>query len=192
MRPKGTNPWGEKARAALTQRLSGQEIALDVVTQDRYERLVAVAYLGDENLNARMVQQGHAWAYRQYLADPEYCRLEHDARRGRRGLWSLDRPLAPWEWRRRPQSFADYSDETPAGCIAAKGRSTSTRTAAPATSDQPSGQCIIKGNVSKNGRIYHVPGSRSYDATKVDESNGERWFCTEVEARAAGWRLASD
>lgn len=52
-----------------------------------------------------------------------------------------------------------------------------------------SADCIIKGNVSAKGeKIYHVPGGGYYDRTEVDESAGERWFCTEVEARAAGWR----
>ena len=51
-----------------------------------------------------------------------------------------------------------------------------------------SGSCLIKGNISENGRIYHVPGSRYYERTKIDEAKGERWFCTEEEARAAGWR----
>ena len=36
--------------------------------------------------------------------------------------------------------------------------------------------------------IDPVPGSPSYANTKIDESKGERWFCTEAEARAAGWR----
>jgi hypothetical protein len=48
--------------------------------------------------------------------------------------------------------------------------------------------CRIKGNISKHGRVYHVPGSSSYDQIQIDESKGERWFCTEEEARAAGWR----
>jgi len=52
----------------------------------------------------------------------------------------------------------------------------------------PSPACRIKGNISGSGRIYHVPGSDSYERTKIDESKGERWFCTEEEARAAGWR----
>ena len=48
----------------------------------------------------------------------------------------------------------------------------------------------IKGNISRNSgeRIYHVPGSSSYDETRIDEANGERWFCTEEDARRAGWR----
>lgn len=50
--------------------------------------------------------------------------------------------------------------------------------------------CPIKGNISRNTgeRIYHVPGQRHYHETVIDESAGERWFCSEDEARAAGWR----
>lgn len=54
----------------------------------------------------------------------------------------------------------------------------------------PPGRCAIKGNISANGRIYHLPGSRSYDETRIDTRRGERWFCSEAEARAAGWRRA--
>lgn len=51
--------------------------------------------------------------------------------------------------------------------------------------------CNIKGNVSTRGeRIYHVPGQKYYDDTRISPSHGERWFCSEAEARAAGWRRA--
>lgn len=52
------------------------------------------------------------------------------------------------------------------------------------------GSCNIKGNVSQdNGeRIYHVPGQRYYAETRIDGRFGERWFCSEQEARQAGWR----
>ncbi len=52
--------------------------------------------------------------------------------------------------------------------------------------------CNIKGNVSINSgeRIYHVPGQEFYAQTKIDPQYGERWFCSEAEARAAGWRKA--
>ncbi len=56
----------------------------------------------------------------------------------------------------------------------------------------PTASCVIKGNMSINSgeRIYHVPGQRDYAATKISPQYGERWFCTEEEARAAGWRKA--
>lgn len=50
--------------------------------------------------------------------------------------------------------------------------------------------CAIKGNVSDSGRVYHEPGGRSYEGTRIDEGRGERWFCTVEEAEAAGWRPA--
>lgn len=50
-------------------------------------------------------------------------------------------------------------------------------------------QCFIKGNISTSGeKIYHIPGGEYYDKTVIDESKGERWFCTEEEAVNAGWR----
>ena len=54
----------------------------------------------------------------------------------------------------------------------------------------PDPACAIKGNISANGRIYHLPGSRSYPNTGIDEGEGERWFCSAEEAVAAGWRAA--
>jgi hypothetical protein len=55
----------------------------------------------------------------------------------------------------------------------------------------PPAGCDIKGNISSDGRkLYHVRGGSSYAATKIDPSKGEKWFCTEAEARAAGWERA--
>jgi len=50
--------------------------------------------------------------------------------------------------------------------------------------------CPIKGNISKNTgqRIYHTPGQEYYTQTRIDWLSGERWFCSEADARAAGWR----
>jgi endonuclease YncB( thermonuclease family) len=198
--PERNQPWGTEATTALARRVDGREVALDVVTQDRYERLVAVVYLGDENVNAWLVQQGHAWAYRQYLKDAQYCTWEAQARVARQGFWSqpAGQWQAPWEWRqverRQAGSFTDYSPETIANCTAAIGKRP--EPAAQSVSNAPgksaatsgNGDCRIKGNISGSGKIYHVPGRHSYSKTVIDESKGERWFCTEEEARAAGWR----
>ncbi len=52
--------------------------------------------------------------------------------------------------------------------------------------------CDIKGNISinSNEKIYHVPGQNFYNETKISPQYGERWFCTEQEAIANGWRKA--
>lgn len=49
--------------------------------------------------------------------------------------------------------------------------------------------CDIKGNIDRTGeRVYHAPGSRFYVSTYIEPTVGERWFCTEADAEAAGWR----
>lgn len=55
----------------------------------------------------------------------------------------------------------------------------------------PDPSCAIKGNVNSKGeKIYHMPGQRDYERTDIKPEEGDRWFCTEEEARAAGFRHA--
>ncbi len=54
---------------------------------------------------------------------------------------------------------------------------------------QPTTDCTVKGNISSSGeKIYHLPGQKFYDKTVIDETRGERWFCSEEEAVKNGWR----
>lgn len=51
--------------------------------------------------------------------------------------------------------------------------------------------CRIKGNISwrnDDEKIYHCPNWRDYGQTDIDLHYGDRWFCTEAEAIAAGFR----
>ena len=54
----------------------------------------------------------------------------------------------------------------------------------------PMVNCTIKGNISidTGERIYHTPGGYYYSGTRISPEYGERWFCSEAEAVAAGWR----
>ena len=60
----------------------------------------------------------------------------------------------------------------------------------PSGCETPPPGCSIKGNINlKTGeRVYHVPGQRHYDNVTIEAGAGERWFCTEFEAEASGWR----
>jgi hypothetical protein len=52
----------------------------------------------------------------------------------------------------------------------------------------PAPGCDIKGNISTKGeRFYHMPGTKNYNAIKIQVDKGERWFCTEPEAQANGF-----
>lgn len=198
---RGPGAHGPAAKAALVERLVPAEVALEPVEQDQYGRMVAVVYQDDENVNAWLVHQGHAWVYRQYARDPRYCEAELAARGARRGVWA--RPAAeqraPWEWRavkrNRRVGYSDYAGETLERCVAALGKRPEAVAPLPladapaaSASDGAAGECRIKGNIGGSGKIYHVPGTAAYAKTKIDESKGERWFCTEEEARTAGWR----
>jgi len=186
--PERDQPHGRDAFAALYERVGNRSVELQIVEQDQYDRQVAVVLVEGRNINAELVREGHAWAYRQYLSDEEFCHLEEAARVGKTGLWALspDKQIAPWEWRnlQRGEKFipTDYLRKTVADCVAAAGLRM--------TSPRETVDCVIKGNISDNGRIYHLPGSRDYERTRIDPSHGERWFCSEQEAREQGWRRA--
>lgn len=53
--------------------------------------------------------------------------------------------------------------------------------------------CLIKGNIDKNTykKYYHLPGCRQYNQIVIEKDIGERYFCTESEASAAGFTKAS-
>ena len=62
--------------------------------------------------------------------------------------------------------------------------------AANSTSTPRDANFFIKGNISQAGQIFHMSYSSDYNITRIDENRGERWFCSEVGAEDAGWRVA--
>jgi endonuclease YncB( thermonuclease family) len=102
--PERRQAWSRRSREALRELVRDRSLELRIVTVDRYERLVAEAWLPDgRSLAEAQVGAGHAWVYRRYTDDPDLLALEDEARRERRGLWSLPghERMPPWEWRER-------------------------------------------------------------------------------------------
>jgi len=155
---------GQKAALALSDRIGRGSVTCEAKDTDRYGRVVAVCFKGQEDLNGWLVSQGLAVAYRRYSQD--YVTHEARAQSMSVGLWAGEF-IMPWDWRRGKRLASEQVLAIP-------------------------GDCVIKGNISSKGaRIYHVPGGRWYDRTKIDEAKGERFFCSESEATAAGWRRSS-
>jgi len=153
-------PCGAAAKAQLTHYLKGKNVTCVVTGTDRYKRYLAVCSLGDDDINARLVADGLALAYRRYSTT--YLAQERQARDRKKGIWQ-GVFTAPWDWR-SGQRRVENSKTATSGCV-------------------------IKGNINSKGvRIYHTPASAWYSRTKVSPEKGERWFCSEKEARAAGWR----
>lgn len=48
--------------------------------------------------------------------------------------------------------------------------------------------CIIKGNIHTFGKVYFTPDCGNYERVIVQLFKGERWFCSEKEAKDAGFR----
>jgi endonuclease YncB( thermonuclease family) len=97
---RNSMPWqcGKDATEALSAKIKGKSINCQQRDRDRYKRIVAICFLGSENLNAWMVSEGWALDYRQY-SKGRYLAQETAARSAKKGIWS-SRFLKPWEWRR--------------------------------------------------------------------------------------------
>jgi endonuclease YncB( thermonuclease family) len=168
---------GRAAAAKLSELVGANEVTCREMDTDSYGRSVAVCSNGTVDLSAAMAAAGLALAYRQYSDD--YVDEEGDARDARRGIWA-GTFTPPWDWRR---------DNDGRGRGSGPGDSTTQARESPVPPDSDCKGTGIKGNINRDGdRIYHVPGSRWYPETIIDESNGERWFCTVAEAESAGWR----
>ncbi len=88
---------GQDATFALANMIGNHWITCKGDERGKYGRLIAVCYAGPHDLNAKMVRQGWALAYRRY--SKEYVPWEDDARLHKRGLWRGEF-VPPWEWRR--------------------------------------------------------------------------------------------
>lgn len=173
---------GIDARDKLNEHIAGREVSCVSSGTDRYHRTLAICYAAGEDLNSWMVQAGLALAYVQY--SKRYAAHETSARDQQRGIWA-GAFIAPWDWRHRDkQTVILGALSVPASAQA--------QLLAPASSEgAPSPECTIKGNVNRDGeRIYHMPGQRNYAQVNMHDS-AKRWFCSEAEAQAAGWRRAA-
>ena len=89
---------GRAATEALKRIVGDRPVECVGHERDRYKRLIAICYVGSLNLNAEMVREGWALAYRRYSHD--YIPAENEAESGTRGIWRSDF-LPPWEWRKQ-------------------------------------------------------------------------------------------
>lgn len=137
------------------------------------------------NLNNTLVLEGWALNFEPY-ARGRFAIEEADARDNRHGLWK-GCFAAPWDfnrWRKRTAKLLGAACHT--------GNDTVERNKLfPDNPAMPPG-CSIKGKVALRALltghrgIYHLEACRSYQGL----TNPNRWFCSEEEAQAAGFRKA--
>ncbi|RYG27552.1 MAG: thermonuclease family protein, partial [Burkholderiales bacterium] len=126
-----------------------------------YNRPVATCFSNGRDIGAAMILAGWAVAFIRY--SDRYLSEQATARSARRGLWTM-----------QFQEPADYRRANRAGHPALP---------------PPDPACAIKGNLNAKGvRIFHRPGEQGYDEVRINAADGERWFCSVADAKAAGWR----
>jgi len=155
----GTWRCGQAASVELQRLIGGAPVRCESRGTDTYGRMLGICFVGTIDINAEMVRRGYAWAFVKYSRD--YVAEEAEARAQGVGIWQAPTTTA---WDHRTSRWAAAGDG-----------------AAP-------GGCPIKGNIASGERIYHMPWSPWYAKVRIDTAKGERWFCTESEALAAGWR----
>lgn len=97
--PELRQEFGRDAKSTLAVLVEGRVVTFTDTGHDRYDRNLVRISVDGMDVNAEMVRRGMAWQYSAYSSDPGLAGAEQDARRFRRGLWSQDNPVPPWEWR---------------------------------------------------------------------------------------------
>ena len=121
--PEKAQPFGERSRQRLGDRVRGKIVRLEWSKGDKYGRWVAKVLLdpppgcepscaAPADVNLEQIRTGLAWHYKEYereqvRAEREaYAEAEQAARTAKVGLWADPHPVAPWEWRHGPQAGA--------------------------------------------------------------------------------------
>ncbi len=175
---KAVQCYGKEASAKMKALLNRKKVTLEknpAEDRDKYGRLLRYVSFKEKDIGAQMIEDGFAFSYKSYPHPrlDQYNELEKVASESKIGLWGAK---------------CDYSKSISKSSSSA---TTLNQSSAASSVSSVSGSCTIKGNISsKKEKIYHVEGCGSYNATQIDTSAGERWFCSEAEAQAAGWRKA--
>ena len=160
--------FGREATAKMTEFAENKNIRLEFDRtqgeRDKYGRILAFVYNEDnKNLAYEMIRQGYGNEYTHnsypYKYQNEFKEAARKAREENKGLWAGNTCAGD----------ATKPADSPAP--------------APQPQQQTQGTCVIKGNIGRNGKIYHMPGQKYYDKT-----NPEAIFCSEEEAQNAGFR----
>lgn len=166
--PETGDCFGASAAKANSDLVLNKEVTLETDVQliDKYGRKLAYVWLEKILVNEELVRQGFA-RVSTYPPNVKYVdrfqAAERKAREEQIGLWS-------------PEACIKREIRAESGTSEVQGA-------------QANSGCVIKGNISSSGeKIYHSPGQRYYEKTKIEEATGERWFCSELEAESAGWR----
>lgn len=100
--PEKKQDFGTQSKKCLSDMIFGKDVRILVVETDRYKREIGRVYVGDTYVNMEMVKKGMAWHYVAYAKKDDVLRdAEKEAREKKLGLWEMDNPIAPWDFRKK-------------------------------------------------------------------------------------------
>lgn len=154
---------GQAARSALGRLIAGRQVRCEVTGKGEAGILRASCSAGTTDLAGALVEGGHVLADTGIMA--RYRSAHAKAQEAKAGIWSgPGAPERPGEWRTRLWNEAQA--KAPKGCPI-KGK--------------------VAGRRGDTVKTYHLPWSPTYLRLRVVSARGERWFCSEEEAQAAGF-----
>ena len=178
--------FGKEASSNMQSLVQSKQVQLEADPsqgeRDRYGRLLRHVFVnGSTNVALAQIEGGFGKEYTYdgpYAHRLEYLAAMNRAKTAKRGTWGP--PCNGFHEGLATTSPAQPAPTASAPAVAPSGAPTSQR-----------GACSIKGNINSDGeKIAHRPGDSAYERTKISTRKGERWFCSESEAVAAGWRMA--
>jgi len=184
------DPWscGVEARDQLTRLIAGKQIHCDDIGVDpsfKKRRLGVCKIEGDPtSLSEVLVRQGYALNL-EASATGRFKPDEAAAKDDRKGLWK-GCFVAPHDFRLGKKDGPLLGNACPAD------RDQQIRDALFPSDPTMPASCNIKGKYAVRARvtgnigIYHLQACRSYPGL----TNPDRWFCSEEDAQAAGFRRA--
>lgn len=113
--PEGGQPFGKRAKAFTSDKVYGKQVTVATKAMDRYGRTVAMVYVAGESLGQSLIENGLAWVYAAYCAEPErtqWSSLEEAARTARLGLWEQPDAIPPWQWRKEKRQGKSIASPT--------------------------------------------------------------------------------
>lgn len=99
--PEQKQRFGDASKRELSRLVFGKTATVLKTGQDNYGRVLGFVVADDVEVNQELLRQGWAWHFKEYNTDKKLAKLEQEAREAKRGLWTDDNPISPWDFRDR-------------------------------------------------------------------------------------------
>lgn len=172
--------YADEAKKVLEEKLAGVQFITqkDEEPMDELERLLRHVFIVNDDpregmrlVNEELLREGAGFAKldtRNSQYDRRYAAAEREARAEGRGVWGACKKEVDARVAADARLQRSFREEESAV-------------------HKPG--CDIKGNISTKGegKVYYLPRCPNYHTLILDAKKGEQYFCTEAEAKKAGF-----